>query len=222
MPGPTALAWFALYLHSLHLPIVLDGSARLAEEAGLAPAGLACAGFDATFTGRLLDNVDAALPERSQLASARGAIDSAVQTIADLHGQLELAPGDDDLRAYLAAAFVELASARSAWQAARQQLAEAGSDGHGGEVLGRMLECSRAAGAGLPPAFGAAQPSEAEAQALRLALIAESRAERRGEPVPDDARALLQRVRSDPAVVNAQAQLDLRLGEVRAVWSQRR
>lgn len=209
---------------TLHMPTNADPSGvEVAEHIGLHPALLAAGGLNLSEAATMLDRLESASPERNEYYTQQVLADQAIASIATIHAQLQDRPGDATLKAALAEAAQSLAAARQAHAVARAQLVGAVAAGLG-DVSAASIE-SRCAcvDAGLPPEYGAALDSDQIRRTVRLAQIAERRAQRRGEPTPDnDGQSLLAQVRQRADVVQAQVWRDLYEDGINALWDQGR
>lgn len=196
-------------------PDALSVAARI----GITPDALVICGFDATDAATMLSRLDAVSTMRETLAADQAAADAAAHTAAATAAQLLRGPDEEGLAAQHASNLAALASAQAEVQHELGLLfivATAGFDEGAVEQLQDMASRPRL---NMAPEFRCVSMPDAQWRDVSCALVAERRAERRGESLDDDSASLLAAVRATQAVEAAASALQSGLQTVEAEFA---
>ena len=126
---------------------------------------------------------------------------------------------DADLAAKYEALSSQMVAKIAQMNETRQQLRDVALEGVAPEALLRLARWRDSEGHRVSPAFRVVERTAEQWRSVELALRAEKRATATGQPLSDSQAALLNEVRSEPAVSEAQGQLNLYLEEVAETFS---
>lgn len=194
--------------------------ALLAARAGITPETLAIAGFSATEAGTILTRLQNLTPLREDFAESADATDEASRSFSSCAERLRRgACSQENVEAYSDAA--DAFSGGAADLETRLDFFFAVAlNGFDIEAVELVALAGGQLGRRVPSEFLALERSDLQWRAIEEALVAERRAERLGQELPGGQATLLSDIRTDPAVMDAAANLAGALSEIRDRFAQ--
>lgn len=193
-------------------PPALSNAAAIAIEVGVTPEAVAIAGATASQVQEWSASLAEATGLVGAVAEAKANVVVRATHLRAADAALRRLPGDEALVAARDSARSEMANAHAVLTEARAAARhEALQDGISA-VEPIIITLATNARWLVPIEYRVAQRTPTEWEAIEIALRAEARAERSNESLGSGHATLLAAVRSDPAVIQAKANLDAHLG----------
>lgn len=196
------------------------GAASRAVELGLDPASLAVSGFDAEGAELLLQRLAGETSLQADFAAAKAESHSAAAAFTSAAEALAQDPGDPELRRAFSAAGNQCAAADSRLTAVRASLQDSACRGESSNRMAPLERCQLTRCCRMPASFRVLDRNEQQLGDIQQALIAEARAQRRGEDMDEYAAQLLASVRAEFGVIEANQRLATHLTAIEAVFAE--
>jgi hypothetical protein len=190
----------------------------IAAQMGLAPEVLLAAGLTPAQGQAMAGRLSNAVEERERLVTAQAQLDASVQHLTEIQRALEADPANAALRSQLNTAAAELRASRQGLRAAKAAVFERMAASLPSATVSRIRSCRRASYEHVTAAIVAASCESTGWEVIEGSLVAESRAHREGESVPQEAAATLLRVRGQAPVIQADMAIGANLEAMRAAF----
>jgi len=203
--------------------ITPDGDGLSTPEAnagfiGLSPEAMAVAGIDAAGAQTIIERIHGQEAVFDQARLLLEDVQAANAEITFTREQLQKGTLDETIATRYAMATSAREDAVSLAQSRLDIAYAATLDGFDQAVLDRLAAWRSSQGRRVPAHFRCVERSDSEWKALELALIAEGRSERTGEPLAARHVDTLSLARADAEVVAAEQRLDQSLGGIRTAF----
>ncbi|MCW5775731.1 MAG: hypothetical protein KIS87_04715 [Phycisphaeraceae bacterium] len=185
--------------------IASDDAVRAAIELGITPSAAAAAGINGTAATALLARIGNATEERLALSKAHASVRQLTRQVSALRVHLQRHPNDDNAAAELRASLQSLAAANQSVRAALDELWSVALEGVQHPADAGLVAQRAGRGRVIDVPLRATMRSDAQYLELESALVAERRALRLGEDLPDEVRDVLVSARTAPEVITANA-----------------
>lgn len=193
---------------------------NVAIELGLDPAALAASGFDSQGADALLSRLGSETTLLNRLAAAHSSSATAAAALTTLEEQLAGAPYSRENAAAYSAAVTALESAAADVQSIRNDLLEAALEGVGSGQAASASNCRSSSGYRVAPEFKVTSQSGDQWATIEECLIAEARANRRGEQLPAEMGQRLAAMRADMAVTVAVQRMASHRASIEAIFAE--
>lgn len=191
---------------------------QLATALGIVPESLAIAGVELTAIPILFSQLESETSLLDQLSAQSSVANDTIQTLSALITN----PGDADVvmvESQYYQALEQLSDLKLQIDQLQLTLFNEVIGSLTSEQATRLQAWRSSVGHDVPAEFRVASRTPDEWNAIELALRAESRSARTGEPIPEQHSTLLAAVRADPAVMNAHNSLDLHLNIIASAFN---
>ncbi len=194
-------------------------STNVAIELGLDPAALAASGFDSQSTDALLSRLAEQTTLLARLTAAHARSAAAAAALTAIEERLASSPYSPESAAAHTAALTMLESASTEVQSIRNDLLEAALDGVGSGLSASVSNCRSSREYRVPPEFKVAQQVRDQWATTEECLIAEARANRRGEDLSSGMSRRLSAMRADQDVAVAGQRVASQLSLIEAIFA---